>query len=249
VSDGASRDLTPGTANRLSIGFLLVWTLCTAVSLAIDRWDFAVHADTTAEELAYWTAYAFVFRPLNGICLAFLLVVVKRLLFWQERLPTAPGHWYLLTIAVHLVIVRSEDLVRLATPAESEIWFSGSRYSLWMSLSYGLPLMTAFAGMILMRQSIWWRVTLASMTFYWSHLILRYWGINFLPIVDPCEIGVDFLGISLHSLPAAVSILAMNHDWRVGRRHDFYHWLGILTLWLYILSSWPSLFWYLKIYG
>ncbi|HUE69266.1 MAG TPA: hypothetical protein VMP01_00090 [Pirellulaceae bacterium] len=217
------------------------------MSLALDRWDFAVHADAGAEVLTYWTAHAFAYRPLNGICLAFLLVVLKRIVLRQAHLPTAPGHWYLLSMAVLLVIVRTEDLSRLAAPAESEKWFGGySVYSMWMSFAYGMAIAAAFLGVIWMRQNLWWRITLLSMTFDWSRLILRYW--DFPPITNPCEIRVDLLAISLHSVPAAVSVMAMIRDRHLGRRHDFYHRLGIFTLWAITLLSWPSSFWYASIY-
>ncbi|HZL89464.1 MAG TPA: hypothetical protein VFB96_13955 [Pirellulaceae bacterium] len=245
---GASDDAP--AANRLGVGFLLIWTLCTAISLAIDRWDFTVHADVSTQELTYWTAYAFAYRPLNGFCLAFLLVVLKRLVLRQPRLPTAPGHWYLLSMAVLLAIVRTEDVLRLAASAQADDWLGGfSNYSLPMSVATGLATIAAFAGAIWIREHVWWRLTLISLALDWMLAIAFAWDSNLVQSLVPSGLRLDTVGILLHSMPVAVSLAAMIHDRRSGRRHDFYHWLGIFTLWATTVVSWPSHFWYAAIYG
>jgi hypothetical protein len=250
VSEPAPRDVTANTVNRLSIGFLLTWTLCTAISLAIDRWQLTVHSDVSRDERAYWTAYAFAFRPLNGVCLAFLLVVAKRLVLWQQRLQRAPGHWYMLSMALLLVIVQTEDVLRLAAPIASDEWLgSYSNYSLPMICANGLAIAAAFLGAFWIHGSVWWRLTLVSLAFQWSQAFLLYWKVTCMLTLSVGGFHIDALSASLDSFPAAVSLVAMYHDWRSARRHDFYHWLGICVLWAITLLSWPSLFWYAAIYG
>jgi hypothetical protein len=105
------------------------------------------------------------------------------------------------------------------------------------------------AGAIWPSQSVGWRVTLISLTFHWVLVAARYWNVSLVAPTDICGLQIDTLGISLHSLPAVVLLVPTYRDWQLRRRRDCYHWLGVFTLWATVLLSWPSLFWYMAIYG
>jgi hypothetical protein len=143
-----------------------------------------------------------------------------------------------------------QDLVRLAAPAESKKWLGEySNSSLCVLLANGLATIAAFVGAIWMRQHVWWRLTLISLTLEWVLAIAFAWDSNVVQLLVPSGIRLDTVGIVLNSMPAAISLVAMLRDRQLGCRHDFYHWLGISTLWATSLLSWPSLYWYTSIYG
>jgi hypothetical protein len=167
----------------------------------------------------------------------------------QSLLPTAAGHWYLLSMAVLLLIVRTEDIFRLALPEQTSTWLDELSDPVWKCISYGVPIAVAFLGAICIRQSIWWRLVLISMALQWILTVVHAWDPNLVQSLVPRGIRLDTIGLSVHSIPAAVSLAAMIHDRRSERRHDFYHWLGIFALWATTVLSWPSHFWYAAIYG
>jgi hypothetical protein len=84
----------PQPPNRLTIGFLMLWTLGTALILACHR---AVDDSPPPNALALATAfYLLTFAFVNGLAIAGALLFMQRKAAKVGGLPTQPGHWLLL---------------------------------------------------------------------------------------------------------------------------------------------------------
>ena len=216
------------------------------MSLAIDVWDFKSSGVLTAEEMEYWRAYYLAFRPLNGVYLAFGLLTVIRLRSGSQRLPSAPGHWYLLAMATLLMLLRTEDILRLAAPDKSLTWLSGWRLEAWRTVAHGVPIVVAAAGALSRGQSPSWGIMLILFAANNVLVVIERWS-------DPQWIfgsmPVEVVNNLMIGLPLAASLAAVIQDRLGAKTRDFYHWLGVYTLWATALLGWAFASWHRSIYG
>src|SRR5688572_31615274 len=84
--------------NRLTIGFLMLWTLCSALFLATSR-ALEDSSPETRQGLAY-TVYLTGYAVIQGLALASLPLFLTRKFARREGFPTQPGHWLLLVRGV-----------------------------------------------------------------------------------------------------------------------------------------------------
>jgi hypothetical protein len=108
---------------KLSIAHLMLWTLGTAVVLALSRTQISFLEDPQgfpsefpkSDKLStFFRLSAIVSAPFGGIAVALLLVIVGRL-YRRNTLPLCePGHWILLVSGVMIVLNACTHLVHHA---------------------------------------------------------------------------------------------------------------------------------------
>jgi|GEM_PF-5741046 len=91
-------ELVPANPNdqgeRISILYLMVWTACTAVILSLYRQSMTLVNDT--EDTTWLQAMTgLVGAPIQGACVASLLLVLWRRFKGGRPFPKQPGHWLL----------------------------------------------------------------------------------------------------------------------------------------------------------
>src|SRR5262245_3704828 len=85
------QEIQTSTQNRLTIGFLMLWTLCSALFLATDR---ALEDSSPATQRGpAYTVYLTFYALIQGLALASWPLFLARRLARREGFPTQPGHW------------------------------------------------------------------------------------------------------------------------------------------------------------
>lgn len=217
----------PSPTNRLSIGFLMLWTLGTAIILALHRVAFPENSSDSWNMRAFQTITSLGFSLGQGIQVGSLFLLAYRLATGRGGFPTAPGHWLLLVRGtVALLLWSSYVIVYLATnssgPGNSHLALvqivQAPVYLVGVVLFVAAALRTKDAG------GLWTAILFVMTAIY--------------------VLSASMRGISVSVLIAIViSILlplAAASDPR-RRERDFYHWAGVATtmgLNLLFLAGW-----------
>lgn len=243
------RSQNTGSANRLTIGFLLLWMLGTSAELADDCWQLANVRDAAPAELVYWNTHMLVFSPLHGAALAYAILVLGRLCLRRESGVAAPGHWVLLIHGSFGLVAWIYSLLVLPIPIEFFETVPRWIFLAKDTLIYGSLILLAIYGMFVVRGNLAWRVMLLLLAVPKFEALLRHWAVTFIrgPIwfADPTINGAFSRAVC--SLPALAAIAGIVMDVRRGENRDFLHWVGVWTLLLLVAFEWPSWIWWLHI--
>lgn len=236
--------------NRLTINFLLLWTLGTSLELAESYWQLSGVRDAAREKLFYWYTHLLVFCPLHGAALAYTFLVIGRLCLRRTPGVSAPGHWFLVIHGSYLLISWTYSLLILPIPIE--FFRSAPRWPFLIkdSLIYGSLAGLAVYGMFAMRANGAWRTMLFFVAIYHAEKLLWKWAFNFVrgPIWFSDEVINTIFGRAIYSLPALAAIVGLVIDVRRGVKRDFLHWVGVVTLLLLVGLEWPSQIWWWQVF-
>jgi hypothetical protein len=110
-----SEDALGSTPNRLTIAHLLLWTLGSAIILAMYR-VLATDEEQTNGQTLVPSVYAIAFSVLMGAQLGSVFLFASRLIRGAGGFPTQPGHWLLLIEGVSVLLAGSGQIaVRLGS--------------------------------------------------------------------------------------------------------------------------------------
>lgn len=230
---------------RLGIGHLLLWTLGSAIALAVNRvlWD---TADMPDWYRSFWDVVQALYGMLAGAALASLMLFAHRRCTRGPAFPTQPGHWLLLVLGLELLVgwgtfgpLRFYE--RLASPI-----YSGQLVPLCEGLVYGSEAIGFVLACVLVRNAVSWQVFFGAAIL--SHAIHPGWALFILVSEllgeSPPWQSVDGLYV-VASIGAWLLLLAaVGGDLARRRWRDWLHWTGVAVALLETLLAWSSRLWF-----
>jgi hypothetical protein len=216
--------------NRLTIGFLMLWTLGSALFLAANRAledsSPAVHQGTA------YTVYLTFYALIQGLALTSLPLYLARRFSHRDGFPTQVGHWLLLVRGMGALAMLVGWACRVAI---ERFWGdeSPTRISLYLTMQY-LPISTvACIGYVVAwnccrTETRLWRLTILLLIFNASVGML----ITLTAIVAAGPAAVGYLPYTcnawcINPVIGIFMILAAFSD--RGQTRDFLHWAGIVS--------------------
>jgi hypothetical protein len=218
----------PSQRNRLTIAFLMLWTLGSALILACNR---ALEDSQPSGQLGmahsfYLLGYALTY----GVALASVPIFLTRKITGSCDFPTQPGHWILIVRGFTILLWMAGWACRVAI---ERLWIGEKPQtpSLYLAMQY-VPASLLACIAYLIAWSHWssegrvWRLTLGLMIFNAATGFLVSLAVIF--VVEPA--GGVLLPYSLNSCLNPVIGLALISAVlgdRGKRRRDFLHWAGV----------------------
>jgi hypothetical protein len=234
----ATEPIAPQT--QFILAHLLLWLFATCVVLAYEQWRLKL-AWRDDSFRWYFNGRLLLYAPLDGACLAALLLCFYRKAIGGSRFPSEPGHWILIVTGglnvLSAVLSTAVQLIGEERLNALPEWLSVTYSATFSVVSVALAL---FAASVLRKELLW------SLTFVVIalgslgsilHLMLvanfkgNRWFLN--------DFAWGLCSRLLFSLPAIVVICAVIFE-RPRRRHDFLHWAGVAVLLLRVVAEWPS---------
>jgi hypothetical protein len=240
-------DSPPGAnaqdARRLALGQLMLWMLATCVQLAHEKWRLSSGENQDEAFLWYANIHAVVYCPLRAAGMAGLILCVWRRVRGGPPFPTKPGHWFLVLQGATNVIAATWELLNVWIGSDELLgylppWFYFGELILFESMVVALILWATVQPW----SNFWWRAAFLVMALNPLSTVLHTTLVHLLTsgawLMN--ELGWS-IGLRLvYSLPAVFALLAATADWRVGRRHDFLHWVGIALVAAFALLEWTT---------
>jgi len=233
---------------RLGIRHMMLWTLCTAAYLVLER-SLSVAVVGTGE----FTALRAVFVSLNsavaGAGLAGTVVLIHARVRRGPPFLSHPGHWLLISRAAGILLTSLAFL--LVRPNTFEGDFALVWLGLWYCflLAYLVPTilyLVAAQSMDLHR----WRWTFVAMAAFAAFVVVgQYLEIARLIFsLDPKLLTstASSVAIGRPSLPPALVVVGIaTYDAATGERRDWLHWAGVAV---FVASACLSAVWVITIW-
>jgi hypothetical protein len=222
--------IDPPPRNRLTIAFLMLWTLGSAIVLACNR---ALEDPQLGNQLGLaYSLYLMCYAIAQGVAVASVPLFIARRMTRQGGFPTQPGHWILLirglTMLAWLAGWASRVAIERLLPEESRL---GSAFpNLYLAMQYAPASLLACIGYAVARhyspnEGRIWRLTLASMQISAGLGLMAALAL----IAARHPFGGELIPYSLNSclnpLIALLLISALVSDPKRQSR-DFLYWAG-----------------------
>jgi hypothetical protein len=202
---------------RISILYLMVWTACTAVILAFYRQAMAV---PTSPPIPAWVQVlpALISSPIQGACVASLLLLIWRKVRGGPAFPRQPGHWLLVVPGALAVISWPSWLF-----VQPYLQLGPHIYLLF----YRLPLLVLFFALVISA------VNSMEAEPRWRAMFIVWLAANLIGPVTTCIGGYGFGTIAVEPIIGVVVGLAflvpMIQDRRLGVQRDQLHYAGVMA--------------------
>jgi hypothetical protein len=225
---------------QMSLAQLLLWLMATCVILAYEQWRLKTGDNQSEAFRWYFNIQLIFFAPLEGACLAAIVLCFWNLARRESRFPKEPGHWFLVTIGARNVCGALQEVINYAVGEETF-----NALPEWLSVIYGSSawIVSCIVAMIAAR--------LFRQQPLWSAAFVLIVIDSLLPILQSL-LYVSFGGNSwflnatlwgfgsriVYSLPAVFIVWAAISEWSRGHR-DLLHWFGVAVMLLLIAAEWP----------
>ena len=238
---------------RLSIAHLMLWTLGTAIVLALSRLEisafetpgYSFFGESYDRRLqTYFRVMAIVTAPFTGIAVAFLLASIWKLYHKQPLWLVQPGHWILLTGAVAFLLTAVGQLIQfLLTPLAPAEGGSASWFFLTQSSSTVLSLVMAGMNYVAWRRSAGpprWRFYFASSAVLYAYAVAIAF-IVLAALASEALMNVMFV-FAIIALPIYLACLvsfpyAVLRDLALKEYRDALHWAGVALAIVAVVSA------------
>ena len=217
----------PSPQPRLGIIHIMLWTLGSAMILAIYR-ALAEFGSMPVEARAMWYVMQTGYSVVYGAALASVILFGYRRVTKGAPFPVLPGHWLLLIQGVVFTIGFAGHMAMWV----AQQWvdnFIPAMYGLAQWLANGVAVLLLVAAILRLDDFSYWR------RYFWASLVLhairatagmmgttwRTWLVAFSLQRWLYGLGAIVLAIWL--------LVVVVRDWRRGARRDWLHWTGVVV--------------------
>jgi hypothetical protein len=223
----------PPPRNRLTIAFLMLWTLGSAIILACNR---ALENPQQIRQLGLaYSLYLLCYAVAQGVAVASVPLFLARKFARRGGFPTQPGHWILLIRGLTTLTWMTGWASRVAI---ERIWNEEYRSdpglpNLYLAMQYLPASLLAGVGYALARrrganEGQIWQLTLSLMLF--NAIIGFLAALAVIAVLHPS--GGDFLPYSINTCfnqVIGVLLISASVSDRGSRPRDFLHWAGVTS--------------------
>jgi hypothetical protein len=240
---------------KLSIAHLMLWTLGTAIALALSRAQIAAF-ELTASDLGgrfalsrlgtYFRTAVIVIAPFTGIAVALVIAVAWRICRRQSLPLSQPGHWILLVGGILYVLnALAETLqARIEVPVESQ----DLEHVMWVALLWlpHLPVYVTAAGLLFLawRSTVGpprWRFVFASnlavYVFAMAAAVIRLCSMASGELMWIVTFPLALIAIPIYLAWLISFPLAVLRDLWLKDYRDALHWSGVLLVIVWVLTT------------
>ena len=238
---------------RLSIAHLMLWTLGTAVALALSRLEisaldapgFSSFGDSSNNHLGtYFRVMAIATAPFTGIAVAFLLASIWKHYHKQPLWLFQPGHWILLIGGIAFFLTAVGQLIQfLLTPLMQAEGATVSWFFLTQSSSTALSLVLAWLNFIAWRRTAGpprWTFYFAASAALYAYLV-GVTAILLATMATESLMSITFF-LAIIGLPIYLACLvsfpyAVLRDLALRDYRDALHWAGVALVIVAVASA------------
>jgi hypothetical protein len=240
ADDAASQPL------RLTIAHLMLWTLGTAIALALFRPFLETQAPSGSETAARYIAFqkfaALSLIPFGGASIAALIFAVVHRVRGGRLFPVQPGHWLLIVFGIsYLLLALNRLLLMLRTDAGSSelaVYFWGNvGASIVMICVYALPIASvrdAPRWTILFVVELLRRVGQLPSTIYYALMVLGVRNVRPMEGFMPLANGLSWF---MYVVSTVVLIVTLIREIKARPNRDYLHWTGCLTQFVLAINN------------
>jgi hypothetical protein len=226
---------------RVTLAQLVLWMFATCVVLAHESWRLDLNPELSATFHIYFNVNLLLMAPIEGACVAGLLLWTWRRVHGGQQLNISPGHWLLIILGANFVAGAADEYIVEALGEETyqslPVWASMMRRTLFRAFETSL----LGAAVLNFRGQLLWQAVFASKMLgpladiVYSTLVTYIGG-------DPWFLNETAWGFGtriLSSLPAIITFAALFSDRRRAVRHDFLHFVGATVVITHGIIEWP----------
>ena len=228
-------------ATRVTLAQFVLWTFATCIVLTHESWRLKSNPDLSATFQIYFNVNLLLGAPIQGACVAGLLLWAWKHVRGGQQLNTSPGHWLLIILGAKFVAGAADSYFVETLGKETYQSLPNWAWMMRLALFRAFEISLLCAAVLGFRGQFLWQTAFAVMmlgplaNIVHSSLVVNTRG-------DAWFLNEIAWGVSdriLSSLPALVTIAALISDRRRGVRHDFLHFVGAAVVITNGIIQWP----------